>query len=250
MTKVQSLTLYSCFTYFLPTCSAANSALLPLVSSAADERMHTPQLRCLLAWECVQEAEQGSSVPKDTEQEHKPTLAVSAVYMDIRVWHLCTNPTYLWHVRIKLHRSMDRLNCCHFSWTQASFGCYLWWKSEGIQQNTQWARWILQTVNMSCTVASTDMYPIISRVIIIIMFGKVKGTEFRSTSSSVCHTDLWDKNTWKKTTIWNSLPGSYKISNSIDNFKRRIKASKTLKDFTFNKEACLITSKDSQFTYF
>lgn len=38
--------------------------------------------------------------------------------------------------------------------------------------------------------------------------------------------------------------------NNIDNFKRRIKSLKTLQDFTFDKEACLTSSKDSEFTYF
>ena len=55
---------------------------------------------------------------------------------------------------------------------------------------------------------------------------------------------------YRAVTIWNSLPNEHRILNNTENFKRKIKLIKTLHDFTFKKEACIITRKHSDFMYF
>ena len=55
---------------------------------------------------------------------------------------------------------------------------------------------------------------------------------------------------YRAVTIWNSLPNEHRIINNTENFKRKIKLIKTLHDFTFKKEACIITRKHSDFMYF
>ena len=61
----------------------------------------------------------------------------------------------------------------------------------------------------------------------------------------------FDRNTirYRATIIWNSLPNEYKSMSDSSNFKRRVRAL-PLNDFSFKKEACMITFKDKKFTYF
>ena len=50
---------------------------------------------------------------------------------------------------------------------------------------------------------------------------------------------------------WNVLPESYKLSDSHESFKKKIKKDQVLLDkLSFEKESCLITNKDDDFYYF
>ena len=56
---------------------------------------------------------------------------------------------------------------------------------------------------------------------------------------------------YRAVTIWNSLPNEHRIlNNNIDNFKNQIKLVEALHNFSFEKEACIITRKYSDFKYF
>ena len=51
--------------------------------------------------------------------------------------------------------------------------------------------------------------------------------------------------------MWNILPESYKLSDSHERFKKKIKKDHVLLDkLSFEKESCLITNKDDDFYYF
>ena len=51
--------------------------------------------------------------------------------------------------------------------------------------------------------------------------------------------------------VWNILPESYKLSDSHESFKKKIKKDQVLLDkLSFEKESCLITNKDDDFYYF
>ena len=51
--------------------------------------------------------------------------------------------------------------------------------------------------------------------------------------------------------VWNVLPESYKLSDSHESFKKKIKKDQVLLDkLSFEKESCLITNKDDDFYYF
>ena len=51
--------------------------------------------------------------------------------------------------------------------------------------------------------------------------------------------------------MWNSIPKFIRNVTSLQLFKEKLKiASKTLHQIQFEKEACLIKSKDSAFLYF
>ena len=51
--------------------------------------------------------------------------------------------------------------------------------------------------------------------------------------------------------VWHILPESYKLSDSRESFKKKIKKDQALLDkLSFKKESCLITNKDDDFYYF
>ena len=51
--------------------------------------------------------------------------------------------------------------------------------------------------------------------------------------------------------VWNILSESYKLCDSHESFKKKIKKDQVLLDkLSFEKESCLITNKDDDFYYF
>ena len=66
----------------------------------------------------------------------------------------------------------------------------------------------------------------------------------------MCGSSEFGRNSIKYRAVWNSLPNEHRILSNTENFKRKIKLIKTLHDFTFKKEACIITRKHSDFMYF